>query len=165
MIKRVNVTLESELYPSMRLWLEHYLTDHYKGYSITVIDTHNKALDTSLREIGIICDEAVGLGIQIDILGIAISKRKQKLFFIEAKKTNLTIRDLGQLLIYCKLINPDEAFLLTSAGLGSLDKLLNVYKREDLLNFGDNKALKLIRVSEWDIDKNTPIWNTMIPPV
>lgn len=76
---------------------------------------------------------AVGLDLQIDILGIAKRGNTVKLFFIEAKKTNLTLRDLGQLWSYCKLIEPEEAFLMTSAGLGTLNKILNILKREDLL--------------------------------
>lgn len=165
MMKKVNVKREEELYAPMRDWFENYLKDHYKGYEITVVDTHYETLDRSLRKLGIVCDVAVGLDIQIDIVGVAKNKRGEKLFFIEAKKTDLTIRDLGQLLIYCRLIDPEEAFLITSAALGGLDKMLNVCKRRDLLNFGNNKAIKLVRVSEWDITKNQPVWNTMIPPV
>ena len=52
---------------------------------------------------------------QIDVLGIAKKKNNVKLIFIEAKKTKLTLRDLGQLWAYCKLVDPEEAFLLTSA--------------------------------------------------
>lgn len=165
MTRRANVKREDELYAPMREWLENYLRDKYKGHEIIVIDTHAETLDRSLRKLGIICDQAVGFDIQIDILGIAKNKRGEKLFFIEAKKTDLTIRDLGQLLIYCKLIDPEEAFLMTSSTLGGLDKMINACKRRDLLNFGNGKTTKFIKISEWDITKNQPIWNTMIPPI
>lgn len=85
------------------------------------------------------------------------------MFFIEAKKTSLSLRDLGQLWAYCKLIDPEEAFLMTSADLGSLNKILNVYKREDLLDFGDGKRIKKMRVAVWNIIKNAPDSSTMIP--
>lgn len=108
---------------------------------------------------------ANGVDIQIDVLGIAIKKNQVKLFFIEAKKTRLTLRDLGQLWAYCKLIDPDEAFLLTSADLGSLNKLINSFHREDLLDFGDKKKIKKMRVGRWDIKKNTIDFQTLVPKI
>ena len=35
-----------------------------------------------------------------------------------------------------------EAFLLSSLGLGSLDKILNNLNRFDILNFGDGSIIK-----------------------
>lgn len=83
--------------------------------------------------------------------------------FYEAKKTKLTLRDLGQLWAYCKLVDPEEAFLLTSADLGSLNKLLNVYHREDLLDFGDGKKIKKMKVGIWNMDTNAPDMQSLIP--
>ena len=115
----------------MRQWIEQYLRDNYKGYDIIVEDTSLERLDRSLARHGIVCEMANGVDIQIDVLGIASKKNRAKLFFIEAKKTRLTLRDLGQLWAYCKSIDPDEAFLLTSEDLGSLNKLINSFHRAD----------------------------------
>jgi hypothetical protein len=87
------------------------------------------------------------------------------LFFIEAKKTELTIRDLGQLWAYCKLINPVEAFLITSATIGSLNKILNTFGREDLLDFGDGKTIKKMKIAKWDLNANMPDLLNMIPKI
>lgn len=155
--------LEEELYEPMRIWLEQYLTDKYKGHEIIVADTHSERLDRALAKYDIINEMANGVDIQIDVLGIARKKDKVKIFFIEAKKTKLTLRDLGQLWAYCKLVDPEEAFLLTSADLGSLRKLLVSFKREDLLDFGDGKKIKKMRVGRWDITKNAPELSSLIP--
>lgn len=155
--------LEEELYEPMRAWLEQYLTDKYKGHEIIVVDTHSERLDRALAKYDIVNEMANGVDIQIDVLGIARKQGKAKLFFIEAKKTKLTLRDLGQLWSYCKLVDPEEAFLLTSADLGSLRKLLVSFKREDLLDFGDGKRTKKTCVGCWDIVKNAPEWNSLIP--
>ena len=155
--------LEEELYGPMRAWLEQYLTDKYKGHEIIVVDTHSERLDRALAKYDIVNEMANGVDIQIDVLGIARKQGKAKLFFIEAKKTKLTLRDLGQLWSYCKLVDPEEAFLLTSADLGSLRKLLVSFKREDLLDFGDGKRIKKMCVGCWDIVKNAPEWNSLIP--
>ena len=118
-----------------------------------------------LLKYDIINEIATGIDIQIDILGIARKKDVIKLFFIEAKKTNLTLRDLGQLWSYCKLINPDEAFLMTSAELGSLNKILNTFKREDLLDFGEGKYIKKMKVAVWNLTTNSPDVLSMIPKI
>lgn len=157
--------LESELYEPMRCWLDQYLKDKYKGYEIITADTSQERLDRALAKYGIIIEMANGVDIQIDVLGIARKRANVKLFFIEAKKTNLTLRDLGQLWTYCKLIDPEEAFLFSSAGLGSLNKLINSFRREDLLDFGEGKKIKKMRVGKWDVSKNTVDLLSMVPKI
>ncbi|MEF9985651.1 MAG: hypothetical protein RR919_00030 [Bacteroidales bacterium] len=165
MVNKINVKSEFELYEPMRKWLHTYLQDKYKGYEITTLDAHTERLDRVLAKYGIISDIATGIDIQIDILGIAKKNNAVKLFFIEAKKTNLTLRDLGQLWAYCKLVDPEEAFLMTSAELGSLNKLLNIFKREDLLDFGAGRIVKKMRIAVWNLSSNTPNMSSMIPKI
>lgn len=160
-----NVKSEFELYEPMRIWLHNYLDDKYKGFEIVTLDAHAERLDRALIKLGIVNELATGVDIQIDILGIARKNNVVKLFFIEAKKTNLTLRDLGQLWSYCKLIDPEEAFLMTSAELGSLNKLLNVFKREDLLDFGEGKRIKKMKVALWNLSSNSPDLVSMIPKI
>lgn len=156
---------EFDLYEPMRIWLDNYLNDKYKTSEIITIDSHSERLDRVLRKHGIVYDVATGLDIQIDVLGIVKKNGLFKLFFIEAKITSLTIRDLGQLWTYCKLINPEEAFLFTSANFGGLNKIFNVYKREDLLDFGDGKRIKKMKLAVWNIKSNSPDFSTMIPKI
>ncbi len=155
--------LESVLYEPMRIWLNQYLTDNYKSYDIITVDAHSERLDRVLAKYGVVVELANGVDIQIDVLGIARKKNTSKLFFIEAKKTKLTLRDLGQLWAYCKLVNPEEAFLFTSNELGSLNKLINNYKREDLLDFGDGKTIKKMKIAKWDMKAGAPDSTTLIP--
>ena len=160
------VVREFDLYPPMCIWLENYLKDKYKQGEVIVVDTHSERLDKVLQRFGIVNDLATGVDIQIDVLGIVTNIRGgYKLFFIEAKKTKLTLRDLGQLWAYCKLIDPEEAFLLTSANLGSLNKLFNVFHREDLLDFGDGKTIKKMKVGIWNTNTNSPDSASLIPKI
>lgn len=160
-----NVKLEEELYEPMRLWLEQYVKDKYKKYEVISIDAHAERLDRILAKYDIIYEMANGVDIQIDVLAIARKTNDVKIFFIEAKKTKLTLRDLGQLWAYCKLVDPDEAFLLSSAGLGSLNKLLNAFRRDDLLDFGDGKKIKKMKVAKWDVKTNAPDMMSMVPKI
>ncbi len=163
------VNLESDLYPGMSVWLKDYLTDMYKfkKCEIFVIDAHSQYLDVVLQNMGVLKykKHIVGLKIQIDILGVVKFKNSAKLYFIEAKKTPLTLQNLGQLLIYCKLCDPEEAFLLSSAGLGSLEKVIKNLKREDLLDFGIDKKIRKIRIARWDNIRNTVDQHSLIPKV
>lgn len=165
MVNKINVNREYELYEDMRLWLHTYLQDKYKTYEIITIDAHAERLDRVLVKQGVFNEIATGVDIQIDILGIAKKDNLVKLFFIEAKKTNLTLRDLGQLWAYCKLIDPEEAFLITSTELGSLNKLLNIFKREDLLDYGKGKIVKKMKIAIWNLSTNSPNMLTIIPKV
>lgn len=157
--------LEKDLYKPMCDWLEQYLKDNYKGYEIIVADTSLERLDKALQRYGVVNEQANGVDIQIDVLGIARRGNTTKLFFIEAKKTKLTLRDLGQLWAYCKLVDPDEAWLLTSSDLGSLRKLLLGFNREDLLDFGDGKKIKKMKVGIWDVKKKMPDFNNLFPKI
>jgi hypothetical protein len=165
MLNRENVKSEFELYEPMCLWLKQYLKDKYKYHEIIVIDTHSERLDRVLESLGIVNELAIGVDIQIDVLGVAKQSKNIKLFFIEAKKTKLTLRDLGQLWAYCKLINPEEAFLMTSADFGTLNKLLNIHKRDDLLDFGDGKKIKKMKIGIWNISTKSPEFSTVIPKI
>ena len=160
-----NIKKESELYEPMRVWLQKYLEGKYNGWKITTIDSHARTLDSFLEENGVIANypQSVGLDIQIDVLGILEKRLKTNIIFIEAKKTALNIHDLGQLWAYCKLCDPLEAFLLSSKDLGSLNKIFNNLNRTDLLEFGDGKTRKRMRIGKWDITRNSIDYNTLIP--
>ncbi|HHS92120.1 MAG TPA: hypothetical protein ENK82_02120 [Campylobacterales bacterium] len=164
-----NVKSEFDLYPGMCKWLEIYLKDKYrnKKCDVVVLDCHSENLDSILNKYDVIkyYPQVVGLKIQIDVLGIVIWKDKAEIYFIEAKKTGLNLQNLGQLLIYCKLCNPEEAFLLSSGGLGSLDKVLNNLSREDLLDYGSGKRIKKIKVGEWDFIKANINHHSLIPKI
>lgn len=162
-----NVRREFELYEPMRAWLQKYLEDKYKGAEVITIDAHARTLDVFLEEQEVIdkYPQAVGLDIQIDVLGIVKQKIKTSLVFIEAKKTQLNLHDLGQLWAYCRLCDPMEAFLLSSAGIGSLNKILNNLRRVDLLNFGDGKTIKSMQVGKWDISSNSIDHKTLVPKI
>lgn len=160
-----NVRSEFELYEPMRLWLHQYLEDTYRGAEIITVDSHAKTLDTYLEMYDVIdhYPQVVGLDIQIDVLGIVHNRGKAGLFFIEAKKTPLNLHDLGQLWAYCKLCDPAEAFLLSSAGLGSLNKILVNLSREDLLDFGNGRRIKKMQVGKWSISTNSIDFQTLVP--
>lgn len=154
---------EEFLYPEIETWLKKYLEDKYKGYSvITTHRTSRLALDSYLKSLGIEIKEAIGLSIRVDIVGILNKSNEIRLAFIEVKDQSLTLADLGQLWGYTQLINPVESFLISSKGLGSLEYLFKVLKREDLLSYGVKKE-KMMRVCKWDEQRKSIDYSTLIP--
>ena len=163
-----DVKKEIELYNPMCDWLESNLKDRYKRSSceIHVIDSHALVLDKILTKYNVIdyFPQTVGLDIQIDVLGIVVfENKKPELHFIEAKKTALNLHDLGQLWAYCKLCDPADAYLLSSAGKGSLSKVLENLHREDLLDFGNGKTIKKMKIGKWDVDRKTIDYLSLVP--
>ena len=162
---RFFIRLEKDLYSPMCKWLQEYLEDNYKKGEIIVEDTSQVSLDSVLEKYGVINEypEAIGIGMQIDVLGIVKDKYKSYLFFIEAKKTPLNTHDFGQILVYSRICNPEKAFLFSSAGTGSLEKLIQ--QREDLTFYSRDKRLKMIQIAKWDIIRNMPDITSMIPKI
>jgi ribosomal protein S16 len=78
-----NIISENELYEPMKLWLNNYLTEKYPLYDVITIDSHSERLDKVLEKHGVINEMAIGIDIQIDVLGIAKKNKSVKLFFIE----------------------------------------------------------------------------------
>jgi hypothetical protein len=162
-----NVNKELELYEPMKHWLEIYLRDKYKKQKckICVEDTHSVTLDSVLERQGVInyYPQTVGIDIQIDVLGTVAFENRADLIFIEAKKTALNLHDLGQLWAYCRLCDPAESFLLSSGGIGSLEKILKNLHREDLLDYGEGKRIKKMQVAKWDVLRKTVDFSSIIP--
>lgn len=164
-----NVKSEFDLYPGMCRWMETYLNEKFSGKrcKVIVVDCHSVYLDSVLEKYDVIkyYPQIVGLKIEIDVLGIVVKKDGAELYLVEAKKTALNLQNLGQLLMYCKLCNPEEAYLLSSAGLGGLKKVLNNLGREDLLDYGNGKRIKKINVARWDITKDGIDNHSIVPKI
>lgn len=81
--------LEEELYEPMKGWLGQYLEDKYVGYEIIALDTHSERLDRVLARYGIVNEMAIGVDIQIDVLGIARKNNKNKVVLYRSKENQI----------------------------------------------------------------------------
>lgn len=151
---------EKDYYNEIEFWLNQYLKDKYQGYEIiTTCEGHNHNIDIVLKKYGIELSEAKGLNIEVDIIGILKKNDVIKLVFIEVKNTPLTLNHLGQLWGYCQLLNPLEAFLISTKGLGSLNKVLFDLRRIDILKYGKDKNMKVVK---WDTLRKGVDYTTLI---
>ncbi len=159
----MNKKREELLYPDIELWCKQYLKDKYKKYDITTTHRTSKiSIDSYLKTLGIEIKEAIGLSIKVDVVGVLRNSKDIKLVFVEVKDRPLTLKDLGQLWGYTQLINPAESFLMSPEGLGSLNYLLNVLGREDLLVYG-TKREKMMKVCKWNVRQKAIDYFSLLP--
>jgi len=154
---------EKDLYPQIVNWLLKFLRSYYKKGEITVGDTHKINLSDFLVRIGM-QDKFPNFNvfdIKVDITGIIIRPQKADLAFVECKLNPIRLLDVGQLLGYSLVAKPVFSYLLSPKGVSDpLHNLLKVYGRHDILKYSEEHTL---RIAKWDIQKEEPIWSTLIP--
>lgn len=141
---------EKSLYEPLALDLEKYLTKEYDG-PVKVFDSSASNLNLFLKnkeaelfELFNFCEK---FRIRPDIVGFLI--RSKRLVFEEVKITQLSLKDLGQLLGYCFVAQPKEAILISSQAPSlSLIKILKA--RADLLEYGPGNK---IQIAQWQKGK------------
>ncbi len=146
---------KTEMYPDICKWLESYLKDKFAKESnkITVLDTHNSYLSNFILELKyqIYFPEFSTYQIQQDITGFIEYNDKVELVFVECKLNELSLLNLSQLIVYSVIAKPFISILLSPKGMSnSLDKLLNVYNRKDILEYRPERKISVIK---WDIYK------------
>ncbi len=159
---------ESEMYPAVRDWLEQFLKQRYE--QVQVYAPSSLSLSRLVKQIGLgvkLPNHWVSWDIKVDVMGVATDKKGQPhLAFVECKVVPLSIGHLGQLLGYCRVAQPDYAFLVSPKGLSSaLLRLLEVFQREDILEYQTDKRTTIRRVciARWDIQGRTIASDSIFP--
>ncbi len=153
---------EKQYYPEISEWAKQYLIDKYKDFEVFVTyETSWKKLDAVLLKYWIDNPLAKWLDIEVDIVGIMKKWNENKLAFFEIKDKPLTLLNLWQLRWYSQLMDPQEAFLISTKGLGTLWKCLIDLKRTDILEYWISKAKKM-RVAKWDTLKKSIEYTTLV---
>ena len=162
MKKKMNKAEEKYLYPYIREWYENYLKSKFKSANITVFDTHNRVLSRFLQEEGLhiyfpLFDT---YEIKVDLTGIIEHKKVFDLAFIEVKRKSVSLRDVGQLLGYCRVANPISAFLISPNWISTpLQNLILNYGRENILQYSNRK----IKIAEWNSDSQSINYDKTLP--
>ena len=159
----MNIDREEELYPSVIEWLRKFLKGRHRNSNVEAYDTHKINLSKFLQnnELQQYFPEFSAFDIKVDITGIIKTKKFVKLAFVECKIDPITLKDVGQILGYSKVVNPDYSFIISPKGLSSpLSVLLGTFGRYDLLEYGN----KQIRVAKWNLDRMEIDSSTILPP-
>jgi hypothetical protein len=143
---------EIEMYPDIISWLDADLRQKYakNALRIQVKDTHDSDLCNFIIQLKYqkFFPEFTTYQIRQDITGFIEYSNKVELVFVECKNTSLSLMNLSQLIGYSSIAMPIYSILLSPSGMGTtLNKLLKVYNRKDVLEFKPNRYIQIIK---WD---------------
>ena len=142
-LKRTNP--EKETYIPLVNWLKKY-TENNLNQDMIVFDSSNQTLDNFIYNSGDF-DSQLTNEIEFDKFHIrpdivACSADLKNFIFIESKVVPLGLKQLGQLIGYCMVANPQEAFLVSTKGLSrSLSRVLLINK--SILNYYKNRRIQI----------------------
>ena len=100
--------------------------------------------------------------IKVDITGFILDPLKRyELVFVEVKEKPIVLKDVGQLLGYCKIAEPLIAFIISPNWISrKLNTLFEVFGRTDVLKYAPGR---LITICDWDIKRRTINTRKIIP--
>ena len=156
---------ELALYEPVRTWLERILKEHYRRMHVRVFDSHSARLSKLISDLGLqkLFPQFNAWDVKVDVTGVISDEQKGYLALVECKIKRLTLRDVGQLLGYSRVVNPILSLLVSpSSPTDPLITLLKDYGRLDVLEYGP--ANRYIRIARWDSVKNEVIPGSILPP-
>lgn len=139
---------EQKLYGPVSEWLKKFLMQKYSQEAV-VYNTSSFYLDKFILQNNLFdqfnfCDE---YKIKPDIVGFLLNSKR--LIFVEVKIGQLTLKDMGQLLGYCLVAQPEMA-ILTSPEKPPLTLMKILKSNPEILNYSKNKR---IIISYWENNK------------
>ncbi|MBI3872713.1 MAG: hypothetical protein HY304_06530 [candidate division Zixibacteria bacterium] len=154
---------ESDLYAPIRMWLKELLRGHNPRSQVEVLDTSQRSLSRILEDKGWteLFEGWETFDVHVDITGFVFKKRSCNIHLIEVKLNPVTLRDVGQLLGYCRVVRPHLGLILSPRGLSkAMSSLLELYQRLDVLDYGPTRPMVVAR---WLETKRDIEYATLIP--
>jgi hypothetical protein len=162
---------EASLYPEVVAWLDQYLRSQFPAADVNVHDTHAMELSRAILVNGLAAGFATAVwqtyDIRVDITGFVTIGGATNLVLTECKMRPISLRDLSQLLGYCRVASPIGAFLLSPGGIGSaIRSLLLKYDRADVLEYSwpVRSAPRRLVIASWDENGRTIDQSSVLPP-
>lgn len=143
--------LEFATYPILKEYFDaRYFPDKKLGeFHITNYSTLSSFMKDQPEEFIELFEECEEYKIRPDLVGF--DKKDQKLIFIESKVDTLDMRMVGQLLGYCLVAQPKEAFLLSTQLLSP--RLVNALSaKPEVLNYGNGQRIQIGQIKGKDVE-------------
>ena len=155
---------EIEMYKPVCNWLVELLKSRFASYKVEAYDTSSRALYRWLEEMNLdrYFPEYLAFDIRVDVTGVMQKKKDANLAFVECKLQAITLKDISQLLGYCRVARPRFAFIISPEGISEhVSYLLKTYHRYDVLYYNETEH---IRVATWNHDRREIDASTLLPP-
>jgi hypothetical protein len=158
---------KNEFTTKLVTWLMDNLKTKYPDYQIDIVvkpGTLSKASDPKIKKI----ENYSFLEFEPDVIAILEHKttKEIELVLLNRELKTYGVREIGEMLCFCRLTKPKHAFMVSLRGLSpDVNKMINHEKNHDIITF-DSKTIKIFRWDETDdsIDKLsiTPIGSTSL---
>lgn len=143
--------LELATYPILKEFFDSkYFPDKKQGeFHITNYSTLSSFMKDQPDEFIDLFEECEEFKIRPDLVGF--DKQDKKLIFVESKVDTLDMRMVGQLIGYCLVAQPKEAFLLSTQLLSP--RLVNALSaKPDILNYGNGQRIQIGQIKGKDVE-------------
>ncbi len=153
---------EASMYPQVAAWIEQFLTERFRRHKVIVTDTSRQPLKRALQQHGLAPANKPDwptYDILVDITGFVINSESVEFAFVECKKQPIKLRDISQLLGYCRVALPIYACILSPTGVSSdVAALLKTYSRYDVLEYDwpKGQTARSIVVGTWSEQRHSP---------
>ena len=132
--------------------------------NVRVFDSHNATLSRRINELGLqsLFPQFNAWDVKVDVTGIVWNLKVGHIALVECKIKQLTLRDVGQLLGYSRVVNPILSILASPAPPSDpLITLLRDYGRLDVLEYGSQQ--RYIRIGRWDQTRAEIMPSSILP--
>ena len=143
--------LELATYPILKEFFDSkYFPDKIQGeFHITNYSTLSSFMKDQPDEFIDLFEECEEFKIRPDLVGF--DKQDKKLIFVESKVDTLDMRMVGQLIGYCLVAQPKEAFLLSTQLLSP--RLVNALSaKPDILNYGSGQRIQIGQIKGKEVE-------------
>ena len=141
-IRGVRTNPEQELYAPLTSWFKKHLSETYNQDALAY-DVSSGNLNQFIsrdKDLVSVFDYCSNYRIKPDIVGFL--HKSKEMAFIEAKVTALSLKEVGQLMGYCLVAKPAEAWLVSSKSpSASLIRILQAHPV--LLEYAPGKRIKI----------------------
>jgi len=142
-----------------RRWLEFFLIKHYaKTHDIKVIIPRGNLSKIDLVEIKRYPNYSL-MDFSSDVVGIITSKKTKKIGLVLLNRSTnaISVKEIGEMNLYSKIVNPEMAFIVSLKGLPNEvnNLLLNEEICSSLLGYGNKKIIILKLDDKGKVDSKT----------
>lgn len=154
---------EIEMYPDVELWLKIFLQERNLRSEVKTAIVHQKILSRYIQEKNLTSyfPDYQTYEIKVDIIATIKSQSSIKLAFVECKIDQITLKDISQLMGYCRVAKPVFSIILSPEGITSSVKyLFKTFSRYDVLEYqGNNKVI----IATWKKASKSILIESVIP--
>jgi hypothetical protein len=167
----MNYRNEAQMYPDVVQWLRQFLPGKLPDSVIDVRDTHASPLNEYIHRHGLQNyfrgDLWQTYDIRVDIAAFIESDQTPGLVLVECKTVPVSLVHLSQLLGYCRVALPLQAYLISTRSAGdAVQALILRYDRTDILEYhwGKGEKPRQIVIAKWDARSRSIDYTSLLPP-